>query len=104
MPYQRTQIYLDPEEHRRLLNEAAERGLSLAEYLRRIIGSRAGEPKPAYAERSFDGIFNLFASDLPLDTVETMDEEVAIAFEEEHVRSLNRERSDRKRGRGPRRK
>jgi hypothetical protein len=85
MRFQRTQIYLDPEEHRRLLAEAAERGLSLAEHLRRVIGARTGEPAIPYDARSFDGIFDLINSGHK-DTVEHMDEEVGLAFEEEFQR------------------
>jgi len=33
----RTQVYLEPEQHRVLKREAAERGISLAELLRRIV-------------------------------------------------------------------
>lgn len=34
---QRTQIYLYPEQHRALLNEAAQKGISLAELVRQIV-------------------------------------------------------------------
>ena len=34
---QRTQIYLEPEQHRRLKKRAAELGVSMAEYMRTII-------------------------------------------------------------------
>lgn len=37
MLMQRTQIYLYPEQHRALLNEAAKRGISLAELVRQIV-------------------------------------------------------------------
>ncbi|MGZ4210447.1 MAG: hypothetical protein ACXVQX_07605 [Actinomycetota bacterium] len=89
MRYQPTQIYLDPEEHRRLVREAAERGISLTEYLRQVIANRAGEQAVPYDERSWDGIIGLFDSG-PKDTVETMDEEVGQAFEEEYLRSMSR--------------
>jgi len=38
MTLKRTQVYLEPEQHRALKREAAERGISLAELLRRIVG------------------------------------------------------------------
>lgn len=37
MKYARTQVYLDPEQHRSLREEARARGLSLAELMRRIV-------------------------------------------------------------------
>lgn len=89
MTYQRTQIMLDPEEHRRLIAEAAERGISLAEYLRRIIASRTSESAVPYAMRSFEGLFNALDSGAK-DTVEHMDEEAGAAFDEELRRSLTR--------------
>lgn len=89
MMYKRTQIYLDPEEHRRLVREAAERGLSLTEYLRRVIGNRTAERSAPYDTRSWVGLFGIVDSG-PRDTAETMDEEAAAAFDEEHRRSLRR--------------
>jgi hypothetical protein len=89
MRFQRTQIYLDPEEHRRLVLEAAERGLSLTEYLRRVIANRAGERSAPYHTRSWDGVFGAVDTGRR-DSVETMDDEAEQAFEEEHRRSLRR--------------
>lgn len=40
MPYQRTQIYLDPEDHRRLVDEAHRRGMSLAALIRELVRER----------------------------------------------------------------
>lgn len=52
---QRTQIYLYPEQHRALLEEAAKRGISLAELVRQIVADylarpekRRSAPKEAY--------------------------------------------------------
>ena len=39
---QRTQIYLPPEEHRRARRRAAELGVSLAEYVRRLVRQDLG--------------------------------------------------------------
>lgn len=41
---QRTQITLDPSEHRRARRRAAELGISLAEYIRRLVRQDLGEP------------------------------------------------------------
>lgn len=43
----RTQITLDPEEHRRARRRASELGISLAEYVRRLVRRDLGEaPRP----------------------------------------------------------
>ena len=52
----RTQITLYPEEHRRARHRAAELGISLAEYLRRLV-KRDLEPTPAKGDIS--AIFDL---------------------------------------------
>jgi hypothetical protein len=41
---QRTQIYLPPEEHRRARRRASEQGISLAEYVRRLIRRDLDQP------------------------------------------------------------
>jgi hypothetical protein len=43
---QRTQITLDSEQHRKVRQRAAELGISMAEYLRRIIDRELAEPSP----------------------------------------------------------
>ena len=53
---QRTQIYLPAEEHRRARRRAAEQGISLAEYVRRLV-RRDLEPAPRAADLS--GLFAL---------------------------------------------
>lgn len=51
----RTQIQLDPQDHRRAKRRAAELGISLAEYVRRVVAADLGEPRPAAsAELIFD--------------------------------------------------
>ena len=42
----RTQITLDPELHRRARDKASALGLSLAEYLRRLVAADLGEQRP----------------------------------------------------------
>ncbi len=42
----RTQITLDPELHRRARRKAADHGISLAEYVRRLIAGDLGEVSP----------------------------------------------------------
>lgn len=58
---QRTQIYLDPEEHRRLKTEAAERGISLAGYLRQIVAQRAARAaqQAANGDSPYEGLIGI---------------------------------------------
>jgi hypothetical protein len=49
----RTQITIDPELQRRAQARAAELGISFAEYVRRLLASDLGEPKPKAIFRSF---------------------------------------------------
>jgi hypothetical protein len=78
MAYQRTQIYLDPDEHRRLVAEARERGLSLAALLRDIVSEHVSERAAPYETRSFDPIVGVAGRDRPGDDAahvrEAMDE------------------------------
>jgi hypothetical protein len=67
MTYQRTQIYLDPEEHRRLVDEAARRGISLAALLREIVGHHVAEGAPEYTAKSWDPIIGIAAGGEPTD-------------------------------------
>jgi len=67
MGYQRTQIYLDPGEHRRLLSEAAARGLSLAALLREIVAQRSVPGVERRARLSFGplhGLIDVAAGDV----------------------------------------
>lgn len=46
--YQRTQVYLPPDQHRRLRQLAADRGVSMATVVREAVGEYlAGPPEPA---------------------------------------------------------
>jgi hypothetical protein len=53
----RTQITLPPEDHRRARARAAELGVSLAEYVRRLVAADLGRDERASA--GIDAIFNL---------------------------------------------
>jgi hypothetical protein len=52
----RTQIALDPEDHRRAKQRAAELNVSLAEYIRRLVARDLGERRPTARP---DSIFDL---------------------------------------------
>ena len=48
MQFKRTQIYLEPDQHRALLEEARDRGVSLAALLREIVATwTSGPASPA---------------------------------------------------------
>ncbi|AEG16871.1 MAG: hypothetical protein PWP72_1369 [Thermoanaerobacter sp.] len=60
---QRTQIYLHPDQHRALLNEARRKGISLAELIRQIVSEhleRQGERKAP--KEAFQRIIGMGAS------------------------------------------
>lgn len=68
MEYQRTQIYLDPEDHRKLKEEAHARGISLAALLREIAGAHVSERAPAYGSmKSWDAIIGIAGGGEPSD-------------------------------------
>jgi hypothetical protein len=46
MGLKRTQVYLEPEQHRSLKREASERGISLAELLREIVRDHLRRERP----------------------------------------------------------
>ncbi len=52
----RTQIALDPEDHRRARAKASALGVSLAEYVRRLVARDLESPRPAFDVSS---VFNL---------------------------------------------
>lgn len=92
MRYQRTQVYLDPEEHAALVKEAAGRGISLAELMRELVSSHVRERAPTYETKSWNALFDIAGSDEgeSFDIVENWDEEVGAAFEALYEASLNR--------------
>ena len=87
----RTQISLDPELHKRAKARAAELGISLAEYLRRLLEGDLKGPRPS-AEPS--AIFNLGDSG-GSDVARHKDEYVAEAVESEWRSEATRRRTRR---------
>jgi len=65
MKFKRTQIYLEPDDHRALLEEARERGISLAGLLREIVSAwTSGGQAPA---TGFDALIGLIDEGEPTD-------------------------------------
>ena len=85
----RMQISLPEEEHRRVKALAAERGISVAEYVRRLL-ARGSEP--ARARVGIESIFGIGASGRT-DISSNTDEYVGEAVAWEHERSIGRRAS-----------
>lgn len=88
MRYQRTQVYLDPEQHAALIAEAAARGISLAELMRRIVDAHVSEQAPRYDAKTWDALIGVAgeSDDEPTDVVSDWKGEVAKAFAAGHAR------------------
>lgn len=63
MRYARTQVYLEPDDHRRLRREAAERGISLAALLREIVANHVREDLAPYRKKGFEAIVGIAETD-----------------------------------------
>jgi hypothetical protein len=77
----RTQITLDPELHRRARERAAELGISLAEYVRRLVAQDLAGPGPRLDISAVFDLGDFRSSGLP--PVGDWDEAVAEALEAE---------------------
>jgi hypothetical protein len=80
---QRTQVSLDPAEHRQARRRAAELGISLAEYIRRLV--RRDLERPAAGSPDVTDLFGLGDSG-GSDVALRKDEYVADAIGERHRR------------------
>jgi hypothetical protein len=80
---ERTQISLSREDHRRARQRAAELGVSLAEYIRRLVRRDLGDPR---AREGIEAIFGLGSSPEPTDIARTKDDDLASAVVAEHRR------------------
>lgn len=63
MSFQRTQIYLDPGDHRQLSEEARRRGLSLTGLLREIVASHVRGRVAPYAGGGFEALIGVLDGD-----------------------------------------
>lgn len=86
----RMQISLAEEDHRQIKARAAERGISVAEYIRRLV---AGDMAPERPRGGIERIFNLGSSGHS-DISAHKDEYIGEAVAWEHERSVNRDRTD----------
>jgi hypothetical protein len=83
----RTQITMDPETQRRARAKAAELGISFAEYIRRLVSSDLGAPRPKF---DITQMFDLGASDEPTDIARDKDKLIGEAVWEDYLRSTGR--------------
>ncbi len=85
----RTQVTLNPDLQRRARRKAAQLGISIAEYVRRVVANDLGEaPKQA----DVSALFDLGASDTPTDIARDKDRLVGGAVWAEHKRKTKRRR------------
>ena len=81
MTFIRTQIYLDPDDHRALVEEAEKRGTSLTGLLREIVGLWLARDEPP---RGFDAIIGIVdgePTDIATKGREYMDEAMKHLYE-----------------------
>ncbi len=86
MKYQRTQVYLDPPDHRALVAEAARRGVSLAALVREIVADFVARGRRHAPERTFDAIVGIADTDAPSDIAKQGDEFRKQALERRYER------------------
>ena len=87
MGQHRTQITMDPEMQRRAQAKAAELGLSLAEYVRRVIAHDLGEPKQ---KADISVIFDLVTEGEPTDIARDKDKLIGEAVWQEYLEETGR--------------
>lgn len=104
MNYQKTQIYLDPAVHSRLVREAADKGISLAELIRQVTARHVGESATPYGEKNFDAIFDLGDAGEATDAAKDFDRLMGEALDDLYDKKMGRSRShgSRKRSAGRR--
>jgi hypothetical protein len=90
----RTQITMDPEMQRRAQAKAAELGISFAEYVRRLVASDLGKPRPK-ADVSI--IFDLVTEGEPTDIARDKDKLIGEAVWQEYLEETGRKPKRRKR-------
>ncbi|MGH2355169.1 MAG: CopG family transcriptional regulator [Chloroflexota bacterium] len=78
----RTQIYLEPEQHRSLKAEAQRRGISLAQLLRQLVDESLVRPRPRGDLSRIVGLWDSGGSDV----ARHKDEYIAQAIAEHHGR------------------
>jgi hypothetical protein len=96
----RTQITMDPEMQRQAHAKAAELGISLAEYVRRLIAQDLGEPR---RRADISALFDLGASAEPTNIARDKDKMIGEAAWEDYLRKTGRKQRPRTAARTSRR-
>jgi hypothetical protein len=91
MGQHRTQITMDPEMQRRAQAKAAELGVSLAEYVRRVIARDLGEAKPK-AKPDISIFFDLIDEGPRTNIARDKEKFLAEAVWKEHLRKTRQRR------------
>ena len=90
MKYIRTQIYLDPEEHRRLTAEAKAKGISLAALIREIAAGHTAERSALYDKKGWDSLIGSAGSGEPTDIARFKDQYLAEAMDQLYEKKMGR--------------
>lgn len=98
MTYQRTQIYLDPDDHRRLVEEARRRGVSLAALLREIVHERFA-PRSAPDGEGFQALVGIIDTGELTDIAHREDAYKADALDARYRKKMGEAVGDRSRRR-----
>ena len=96
MPYVRTQIYLDPDDHRRLSDEAHARGMSLTALIRQIVSGFTRGSAPLRPE-GFASLIGVVVGE-PTDVVRDEDAYRVAAADERLRKKLGNASAARSRG------
>jgi hypothetical protein len=96
----RTQITMDEELQRRAQARAAELGISFAEYVRRLVASDLGEPKP---KADISIVFDLIDEGQPTDIARDKDKMIGDAVWADYLRKTGRKPQRKLRARTSRR-
>jgi len=86
----RTQITMDPQLQRRARARAAELGISFAEYVRRLVASDLGEPKP---RADISMVFDLIDEGPPTNIARDKDKMIGEALWQDYLRKTGRKPS-----------
>ena len=83
-----TRFTMDPTMRRRAQEKAAELGISLAEYMRRLVARDLGETQEPHPNADISIVFDLGESDEPTDMARDKDKLIGEAVWEEYLEDV----------------
>ncbi|MFW5924546.1 MAG: CopG family transcriptional regulator [Myxococcota bacterium] len=86
MGYARTQVYLDPEDHQRLREEARKQGRSMTDLLREIVHEYVRTGMARSEPQGFDSIIGVTGDDAAPTDVSTREQEYLDEAQERRLR------------------